>query len=469
MADISGYLNNIRTAESGETVRDSIIQCLNKINNDNPTQVKPLNVTANGTYSSDTGIAYNPVTVNVPAGGSSGYSFKELVVDENGEYEPEEENEMFNKVTVNVPQLATDIMQDTYEITENGEYDPLLDGYDGYGKIVVNVQGGGGDGPFLVEFYDTDHTTKLYSEYVEKFGNANFQGTLPVSGTGERFVGWNPSPLGVTRDLKCYPYFKDISYDPTEIQDGWDTILMNRGAGYPIGAHKFLAYGATWTADEIKTYINPSYAGDSVAVNLYMMMYKVAEGEGGTTSSWLSSRVSFSNNYIPQFASWGEVADNRGIRGALNNCFFNHMADGFKATIKPVTKYTLDTHNMIIPTEDKIWIAGIKEVGTYKTGYDETGYYDYINQNTWSDSNTYWTNVQKLASSMGYVMDYGNNDRNLALNFIKDYQNNYGLTATRDSFDKTGSPYNFVRGYYSNVINMYNMIADPNVNIGFCL
>lgn len=32
--------------------------------------VETLNVTANGTYTADTGKAYNPVTVNVPTGGS---------------------------------------------------------------------------------------------------------------------------------------------------------------------------------------------------------------------------------------------------------------------------------------------------------------------------------------------------------------------------------------------------------------
>ena len=128
MADISGYLNNIRSAESGETVRDSIIQCLNKINNDNPNKTKPLNVTANGTYTSETGFSYNPVTVNVPAGGASNYTFEELEVTENGEYEPEEDNTMYKKVTVNVPQLANDLAPDGYTITQNGEYDPLLDG-----------------------------------------------------------------------------------------------------------------------------------------------------------------------------------------------------------------------------------------------------------------------------------------------------------------------------------------------------
>lgn len=430
MADISGYLNNIKSAESGETVRDSIIQCLNKINNDNPNKTKPLNVTANGTYTSETGYSYNPVTVNVPSGGASGYTFEELEVTENGEYEPDEENKMFNKVTVNVPQLAKDLAPDGYTITQNGEYDPLLDGYDGYGKIIVNVNEATGEGPFTVQFYDkpvTDPTAAVIeTQTVAKGGSVEFQGVKPTSSLGG-FVGWSPSPTNVTRDLKCYPNFAQIIVDPTEIQDSWEVICANGGAPYPIGAHKLLPYGASLTPEEIRKYTTWDRS-DNYDLNIYMMMYKVAEGEGNSHSTWLGTHVEF-HDLGNDAKNW----ENNNIRKFLNEAFFDHMVDIFKNSIVPVTKYSVYLDQAPHPTQDKVWIPNFSEISSWQTGLDEAGIYDFANTTsegsfvpTGGDGKMWYEAVTRAdASSMKYVREYLNNDRNWPLLFTQSWD---GLT-----------------------------------------
>lgn len=415
MADISGYLNNIRSAESGETVRDSIIQCLNKINNDNPNKTKPLNVTANGTYTSETGYSYNPVTVNVPAGGSSNYTFEELEVTENGEYKPEEDNTMYKKVTVNVPQLANDLAPDGYTITQNGEYDPLLDGYDGYGKIIVNVNEATGDGPFTVQFYDINGNL-IATESVAKYGKASCRLLDGTVINGQYFTGWNPNPSNVTRDLKCYPIYGDPVIDPNEIQDTWEVICQDGGAHYPLGAYKALVVNVParaassdeycWdTTNDGKQYTigGPSHGTMQIA----MHMVKVAEGEDGSSSTWLSTGVipihpvwtdgQFGNygamagaylagavhaegsgaNYTEVQADWG----NSLYREYLNEFLIENIPEVLGRTIKQVSKQYASyprcpVHTKNVGTNygdvkiyktslDRIWIPSVKELHSY--------------------------------------------------------------------------------------------------------
>lgn len=441
MADISGYLNNIRSAESGETVRDSIIQCLNKINNDNPNKTKPLNVTANGTYTSETGYSYNPVTVNVPAGGSSNYTFEELEVTENGEYEPEEDNTMYKKVTVNVPQLANDLAPDGYEITQNGEYDPLLDGYDGYGKIIVNVNEATGEGPFTVEFYDkdiSDPTAKVVqTQTVNKNGNASYQGPTPVSPTGQVFAGWSPDPINVTRDLKCYPRFIDKQIVIGEILDDWATICANRGGDrYPLGSYKTMPFSYTWKlADMLEVMPNwvhhPSieqYPNCEMTLSANFIMYKVAVGESGSVSTWLSRPTSTllsssqggggrpewylnANPYGGYPGYSGSVVDK-----FLEHIFYQAMADCFKTSIKSVNKYhqnldparTSPPYNMDVINRH-IWIPSIKEIfttGEISGSVNETNLFMPVDNDT---SGNYELNktifVDNVMSGISYFRD----------------------------------------------------------------
>ena len=445
MADISGYLNNIRSAESGETVRDSIIQCLNKINKDNPNKTKPLNVTANGTYTSETGYSYNPVTVNVPGGGSSNYTFEELEVTENGEYEPDEDNKMFNKVTVNVPQLAKDLAPDGYTITQNGEYDPLLDGYDGYGKIIVNVNEATGDGPFQVKFYDkpvTDPTAAVHeTQLIAKGGSAatTYRPTAPV---GLSFVGWDPSPVNITRDMKCYPKFASQSVVIGEIPDDWDVICANGGAGYPLGSFKSLAYGATIPGAEIHELIPPWPSGNDYAISSSGMAIKVAEGESGTNSSWIWFWFSAGAlNQAPD-NGWSQTGGldytNRYYHTFLT-CLFNHMADIFKVSIKDCLKYTQCSDRnappySIKPVSDKIWVPSVKEM----MGTDQ----ETVGMNivsAYGEETQYETNYKKYVENVPQSIAYFND--NLVLTAMQRNNLMYLLSSEAPLRDISGSSY----------------------------
>ena len=415
MANISGLLNNIKSAESGETVRDAIIQALEKINNDNPTQTKPLNVTANGTYTSETGFAYNPVTVNVPAGGTSGYSFEELKVTENGEYEPDDENTMYNKVTVEVPQFANELAPDGFRIEQNGEYDPLLDGYDGYGKIIVAVNEATGAGPFTVEYYNSAGAL-VHTEQVPKNGNGTWHGLDGTTdASGQYFKSWNPNPVNVTRDLKCYAQYGEYIIDPGEIQDSWEQICAVKGAGYAIGQYKTLyfllpAYQASVEASRL-TLPSMTFKGKemwpvgpgNVETDFVMadttvvaQMVKVAEGEGGTTSTWICKNSISPVNYPSDrnrmhagahAGTWWDYTirgssehqcdstdwANSTLRLMLNNYWINYMPECLKATIKPVDKayrgridYSVRTAGLIFKSStDRIWIPSSKELKTF--------------------------------------------------------------------------------------------------------
>lgn len=378
MANIQGYLDNIRSAASGETVRDSIISCLNLINNDNPTTIKPINITANGTYTSQTGFAYNPVTVNVPTGAASNLNYEEIEITENGEYEPEDEDTVFSKVTVDVPQFAKDLME-TKEITQNGEYEAFLDGYDGYAKVVIKVDEQTGEGPFTVIFYDSDKTKKLQTVQVDKYANAVFNPSngYPTPPVGQTFCGWEPNPVNVTRDMNCYPNFQQTSIIVGEIADDWSVICGKAGSGYSLGSYKSLPFGANITEAEIQA-VDPSWAFGDLNLNFTGIALKVAEGEGGTTSSWLWQIFEpnlFNNIREPDryFHSW---PGSRMIQ-FLNIVLFGHMSDIFKSSIKPVIKYTQNSTSNhvpynVVPEQNYIWVPSVKEMMC--TNDDSIGY-----------------------------------------------------------------------------------------------
>lgn len=494
MANIESKLTVIKSASGGEDVRDAIIGALRDINNDVPADMSnPVQIVEDMPQGTDLTIPLNPpklvsqILIKQPGSGGKSTTLNDITITENGEYptddegyDPDEENRYYKKVTVKVPQLANAVMDLEEEITQNGTYSAPADwGVDGIRTFTVNVSGASGDGPFQVDFYDkpqSDPTASvIYTELVPKGGNAEFHGTAPTSDIGP-LTGWNPSPINVTRDLKCYPKFGQIVVDPTEISDDWTVICANHGEPYPIGSHKLLAYGATFTADEVKTW-NPSYTGDDIAYNIYMMMYKVGFGEGNSHSSWISSIVANTQGNVQGAPAINNIMDwsyeDNAMRKFLNGPFFNHMADIFKNNIVPVTKYSIDMTGIAVPTEDRIWIPGFSEIGTYQTKDPNDSRYDFTASENWSG--VYVDCISILDSvSMKYVRDFLNNDRDWFINnFMALYNgtivNNTSISL-RDNYDYRYHSSHRSAGY----LKRYPYIECANddntrFNFGFCL
>ncbi|MBR2247473.1 MAG: hypothetical protein IJ880_10655 [Bacilli bacterium] len=498
MANIESKLNTIRSASGGEDVRDAIIGALRDINNDVPADMSnPKQKEYNMPSGSDLTVPINPpelisqIIVRQPNTGGKSMKLVDATITENGEYptpdkddgggsyDPDEEIRYYNKVTVKVPQLANAVLDLEEEITQNGTYSAPADwGVDGLRTFTVNVHGTSGDGPFTVDFYDkpsSDPSAKsIETQIVAYGGNAEFNGVAPTSIIGP-LTGWNPSPVNVTRNMKCYPVFGQIIIDPTDIGDDWDVICQKRGAGYPLGSHKILAYGATFTSDEVKKWY-PTYSGGDCVLEAYMNMYKVAEGEGSSTSSWISTPISLSsipgtmqlgsgkNSWYKQFES------HNGLREFLNGPFFSHMDSMFKNNIVTVTKTSIDLDNnqyIPKPTQDTIWIPNLCEIGTWQTGTEETGYYDFLNSSTWSDSSVYVQRFNLLnASSKKYVIDYLNNDRTFPYRLARNHMGTpVGNCLLRDQDGSDTMMYYRSSNPYIELYSSNNGV----VNIGFCL
>lgn len=336
-----------------------------------------------------------------------------------GTYKPSDFNcDGFNEVTVDIP---ADVKEKT--ITKNGTFYAADDECLGYSKVTVAVPEGGGGGPYTVRFFGDDYETILKTD-----ANVPYRGSASctdLDGTvlnGLYFKGWNPSPTNVTGDMNCYPVRGDYVIDPNEIQDDWETICADCGAHYPLGAYKALVvnipkrpnagYLEFNTVNAGKFYSSNDVTNDAFSIAMHMV--KVAEGEDGSTSTWLSTGV------LPIFPYWdggrggysGEgdkeirsanihwphpsptdgtlspdiLMDwmNSPIREYLNNYLITQLPEILGATIKAVNKVSKSLN--VVPYSnpfpsnpvhvdkssiDKIWIPSYKELYSFmetKTG-----------------------------------------------------------------------------------------------------
>ena len=249
-------------------------------------------------------------------------------------------------------------------------------------------------GPYTVRFYDDNGDLIQTDANIPQYGTAHctlLDGTIVG---GLYFKGWNPSPSVVTRDLNCYPVRGDYVVDHTEIQDSWETICADCGAHYPLGAYKLLnlpnpSHGYTFHS------VYQDYDVDYEPVSPFVVhMVKVAEGEDGSTSTWLSTGgiyISSGNTSRPFFFGGNAMNDWRtdigwidwGIscgRTALNEGLLNDLPTVLKATIKPVTKkyrgfsaagFSKNTSCTLVDKEsiDKIWSPSVKELYTKLSAY----------------------------------------------------------------------------------------------------
>lgn len=389
MANIDSQISKIRTAERGEDVRDSIISALRDINNDVPADMSnPTRVT--GTMPPGTDLTINidpPKLVNqvyiqqAGSGGKNTTLVDAKIVDNGkypsedkddggGSYDPDKEIRYYKSVDVNVDQLANKVVDLEEEITQNGSYSAFDFGADGLRSFTVNVNPAPVSGQFEVTFYDTDRTTVLYTELVPAYGNADYHGPyIPQDPGGKTFVGWNPSPVNVTRNMKCYPNFVSQQMVPGEIGPDWDIIVADGGAQYPIGSYKSLYYSATFKNSEIEAFGFRTGTTYDKTITFSTIMTKVAEGEDGSKSTWLSlpTTMEFNSGWVPDWSSgkyyrWPDRWERKWMQ-----CLYTKFSPIFLQHIKPVIKYTqgstaYDPPFEILTTQDTLWMTSIKEV-----------------------------------------------------------------------------------------------------------
>lgn len=263
-------------------------------------------------------------------------------------------------------------------------------------------------GPYTVRFYDDNGDLIQTDANVPQYGTAHctlLDGTIV---NGLYFKGWNPAPTVVTRNLDCYPVRGDYIIDINETHDSWETICADAGAHYPLGTLKSL--NITVPAPESMLHELPqiyiggnTYDGEHTysgitSITITMDVVKVAEGEDGSTSSWLSTgtvgfgaakvcpRYTSNVNTFAEYYSyesggsptqalvnmdWGTVF----LREYLNEYFIQYMPSIVAATIKDVTKTyaswgvapSSSVYNVAKVDKtslDKIWVPSMKELHT---------------------------------------------------------------------------------------------------------
>lgn len=393
MANIDSQISKIRTAERGEDVRDSIISALRDINNDVPVDMStPERYTDDMPPASDLSVSFNPPKLinqlYIQQAGSGGKSTNlvEGTFTDNGvypeddpDYDPNEERRYYKKVTVNVPQLANKVIDLEEEITQNGTYSAPADwGVDGLRTFTVNVNSAPVSGTFEVEFYDVTGTNIIKTELVPAYGSAYCGEYDGKTYQGQYFKGWSPSPTNVTKNLKCYPMFGSYVIDPSDIQDDWPVICSKRGAGYPLGSHRVLSLTDIQIPESQFEFLGTTVTVPAATCNFAQEIVKVAEGESGTTSTWISSAgfcVTIVPNGTPSIFPEIDIShrsnwDTSYFKHWLDTVLFNILPDDLKNTIKQVTKITQVNNGgqyMDMQSLHKIWIPSNKELETWVT------------------------------------------------------------------------------------------------------
>ena len=317
-------------------------------------------------------------------------------------------------------------------------------------------------GPYTVRFYDDNGDLIQTDANVPQYGTAHCTLLDGSVLNGLYFKGWNPSPSVVTRNLDCYPVRGDYIIRHEETHDSWDTICADCGAHYPLGTYKSLVISVpsyagalniprvnlngNWMAEGYYT-TPPAYNQDitSDAVNLSIDMVKVAEGEDGTTSTWISTGtiglfnagvVHGIGNNTNMFTSVGLRSETNpnpfygesiqmdwncsNARKWLNEALLNALPDIVKVNVKEVTKAYASSN--IIPVNyyyrgtnrgqsglekssmDKIWIPSVKELLTMMAATSNWSDFSSVEESTGIDySSVYMPNWQNFMTRSLYV------------------------------------------------------------------
>lgn len=264
-------------------------------------------------------------------------------------------------------------------------------------------------GPYTVRFYDDNGDLIQTDANVPQYGTAHctlLDGSIL---NGLYFKGWNPSPTSVVQNLDCYPVRGDYVIRHEETHDSWETICADGGAHYPLGTYKALNITVPAPEDILHelhgVYINGNtYDADYTysdirSIIVTMDMVKVAEGEDGSKSSWISTgTVGFGyakvcpryNANVNTFADYYYYDRGDGVRVQtlvnmdwytsflrkyMHENFMQAMPSILTTTIKEVTKTyaswgTAPSSGVYGSTKvdktslDKIWVPSMKELHT---------------------------------------------------------------------------------------------------------
>lgn len=301
----------------------------------------------------------------------------------------------------------------TLEVKEDGEYYPPP-GIDAWNYVKVSKDVGE---PHTVVFYGPEGNVIKTQTNVPYHGYANCTYLDGTTYQGQNFKGWNPPSSDIIRDTYCYPIYGDYIIDPGEIQEGWDEICIDGGAHCPIGGYRNLPITITVQPEEVlatvkRTNSNNGYwsrfldttvhvkNADSIIFQYVYYMVKVAEGEDGTNSTWIStgcasmpeilwllknednpSGYEVNTTTVNNYCIW-DTAYQRTIscqddwetcvvRQLLNGKILSSLPSVIQQTIKQVTKYSrgLTEHTpsgirVQKSTLDKIWVPSVKELDT---------------------------------------------------------------------------------------------------------
>ena len=215
----------------------------------------------------------------------------------------------------------------------------------------------------------------------------------------------------------CFPMYGDYKIESGEIEDDWETICAKKGADYPIGSYKSLILNIRESSDINNPFVTAKYyrsesnwtvfqeapittaANNQIIFQYPSFMVKVAEGEDGSNSTWLSAncatipdgvflwRDTFIDRTFEMTAAaflsytgnpsgnWNNAHcddwETSTIRRMLNGKIFNSLDPCLKDNIKEVNKYSMGLTEQTPygtrvqkSTIDKIWIPSLRELNT---------------------------------------------------------------------------------------------------------
>ena len=278
MAYIDNELEIIKTEPKGEAVRAAIIRAIQLIYNDREYKATTKKFTYNTGPEGETGGPWDKVIVEVPDGGVDVKNIDNCgTITENGYYTIKDLINIglvSNPNCIGIDGFSVNVGQTTGQygeinITENGTYDPLLDGYDGYSKVYVNVLGGQYKDYYTVTFYDGNRAIESVKTAHGANATCSPEGLAKLS--GGNFVGWNPNPISVSRDMNCYAVYNSGggtgAGDYTEtIYDTWEQIAIKMKQGgqpYPTGSTKFLRLRGYGGVEKVLNMMLVSYTLDT--------------------------------------------------------------------------------------------------------------------------------------------------------------------------------------------------------------